>query len=542
GSLNLGSNAIIGAGNINSTGNFVTSGNVTSQFAFNDESFLGGGGTDGRLNVRDSSGTNRAFLQANGGGGSMELIDNAGLQQVLATSGGLLRVGPLASGGTTNGFLQLNDAAGVSQITADAATGNFSTSNGNIRTTNGNLVANNGGLVIGAGTVIDNAQAGSLTSLNLNGGNLTNGGTITATSFVGDGSSLTGIVASNASQLGGVAAAEYLLRDGTVAMTGSLNLGSNAIIGAGNINSGGNFVTSGNVTSQYAFNDESFLGGGGTDGRLNVRDGSGTNRAFLQATGGGGSMELYDSAGLQQVLATSGGLLRVGPLASGGAAFGFLQLNDAGGTSAITLDASNGNITTSNGNIRTTGGNLVALGGELQLGGVTAISNARVASLTGLNLNGGNLTSGGSITATSFTGDGSALTGIVASNASALGGVAAAEYLQRDGSVAMTGTLDAGAGVDVSGGILQLSSSAAIDLTSGVQPIDATVAVNYITNAVNALDFTGTAGQPGQMLLIVNQDPSNGVLTNLTFGTYTIGTNRACWFVYDGARWRRVAP
>lgn len=539
GGLNLGSNALLGVTTINASGSFTTTGNVTSQFAFNDESFLGGGGTDGRLNVRDSSGTNRAFLQATGGGGSMELIDNAGLQQVLATSGGLLRVGPLASGGTTNGFLQLNDAAGVSQITADAATGNFTTSNGNIRTTNGNLLSINGELQLGGVTAISNARVASLTGLNLNGGNLTNGGSITATSFTGDGSALTGIVASNASQLGGVAAAEYLLRNGTVAMTGSLNLGSNAIIGAGNINSGGNFVTSGNVTSQYAFNDESFLGGGGTDGRLNVRDGSGTNRAFLQATGGGGSMELYDSAGLQQVLATSGGLLRVGPLASGGAAFGFLQLNDAGGTSAITLDASNGNITTSNGNIRTTGGNLVALGGELQLGGVTAISNARAGSLTSLNLNGGNLTNGGSITATSFTGDGSALTGIVASNAAALGGVAAAEYLQRDGSVAMTGTLDAGAGVDVSGGPLVLSSSVTIDLTSSFQPIDPTVAINYITNPVFVLDFSSTPGTPGQMLLVVNQDPGASVTPNGVPGGGPIGSNRCCWFVYDGTVWRQ---
>ena len=139
----------------------------------------------------------------------------------------------------------------------------------------------------------------------------------------------------------------------------------------------------------------------------------------------------------------------------------------------------------------------------------------------------------------SITGDGSALTGIVASNASALGGVAAAEYLQRDGSIAMTGTLDAGAGVDVSGGPLVLSSSVTIDLTSSFQPIDPTVAINYITNPVFVLDFSSTPGTPGQMLLVVNQDPGASVTPNGVPGGGPIGSNRCCWFVYDGTVWRQ---
>ena len=78
-------------------------------------------------------------------------------------------------------------------------------------------------------------------------GNVNITGTITATSFVGDGSGITGLTASQVGALADV------VSDTTPQLGGDLDLNSNNITGTGNVNITGTITASGDIQTDGAF-------------------------------------------------------------------------------------------------------------------------------------------------------------------------------------------------------------------------------------------------------------------------------------------------
>jgi hypothetical protein len=138
-----------------------------------------------------------------------------------------------------------------------------------------------------------------------------------------------------------------------------------------------------------------------------------------------------------------------------------------------------------------TGGGVVALGGSITLN----LNTAKIPQLSAANTFVGNQTVTGTVTATSFTGNGAGLTNVTASNSTELGGLASSAYATLaaanifTANQTVTGVITAGTGSGTSAGVLG-ESTATSGQTFGVGGFSSSPA-GY---GVEGLDLAGSGG------------------------------------------------
>ena len=149
----------------------------------------------------------------------------------------------------------------------------------------------------------------------------------------------------------------------------------------------------------------------------------------------------------------------------------------------------------------------------------TTVTDARYARLTAANSFTGNQAVNGSVTATSFAGSGSALTGVVAANSAELGGLAPDSYAVLSANNAFTGIQGfsrVGIGTTTPRSLLEIQASA----SEALGPVLTLTNTLGGTGAESALDFNtvlpSTTGTYNPMARIVAQD-ANHFSDNLLF-------------------------
>lgn len=260
-------------------------------------------------------------------------------------------------------------------------------------------------------------------------GNVLASGSMTATSFSGDGSALTGIVASNASSLGGVAAANYARTD----ISNSLS-GNQTITG---INVGAALTVNGAANPGTVLQLDNTSGGpllkgftGGTpkitiDGAGNI-DTQGFFHGFANGVGNSAVLGIHNGT------------------SSTGANYGvFGRATDNTGTGVH-----GENVTASGAGVAGVGNPGVVGTSPSPIGSAGIFNNIGGGNILLGQQNGTNVftvSNSGAVTATSFSGSGAGLTGITAGDSTSLGGVLAANYARLDVATnqTLTGSLTA---------------------------------------------------------------------------------------------------
>jgi hypothetical protein len=317
---------------------------------------------------------------------------------------GSLDIGELAIN-YTDGNLFYSDGNTVKVI----ASNKFVTVSGNI---SGNNISASGS-VTGANLFVGNSTANVSTL----GGNVTATGTITATTFVGDGSQLTGIDTSQISN--GNASVQSLANANiTVNPAGTANV---AVFHPTGANITGNLVTSGNVTATYFIGNGSLLTGIDatliSNGNARVQTQNDAN-VVISVGADGNTAAVFHPAGANITgNLVTGGIWTDNYYDANGAPIDFQQaagantqiqynLNDNFGASEnFTFNASTntlavGGTVTATGNI--TGGNLVS-NGTLTTTGNATVGNSYVASFAYANPSGATFTQNtGAGTVTTF--------------------------------------------------------------------------------------------------------------------------------------------
>ena len=327
------------------------------------------------------------------------------------TGGNLLTAGLVSAAGNVTGANILTGGlvSATSGITsaANIAGGNLLTggdvsATGNI--TGGNIISGNA--VIGNINVSGDVAVNSLTSNtfvsasgNVIGGNVTTGGLISATGGITSAATITGgnLATGGTASATGTITGGNLVTGGTVSATGTATLGNVATGGdvsaTGNV-TGGNVNTAGNVNATGEITGGNIFTGGLISATGDITGGSFTTSGTANVTGTitGGNIQ---SNGLLSVVGTA----TVGNL-------------NTGGTVSAAGNVTSGNVLTG-GIVSSTG---TVTGGNLATGGTV--------SATG-NVTGGNIATGGIVSATGnitgnyFLGNGSQLTGVIASSANA---------------------------------------------------------------------------------------------------------------------------
>ncbi len=204
-------------------------------------------GVSGFINSTDGVGVRGEQIGATGVGRAMEAISNS-------TSGTAINAYSLAASGSTVGIrADVHSASGIAGIFNNTAGGQvlsgrnngsevFSVAGTGAVTAGGIIRSTSGGIQFPDNTVQTTAAgAGSGVSTNTPNALVQRDGAgsfaaqnITANSFIGDGSALTNITASNTASLGGVAAANYARLDQAQTFTGNQTVAGNVnLTGAG---------------------------------------------------------------------------------------------------------------------------------------------------------------------------------------------------------------------------------------------------------------------------------------------------------------------
>lgn len=254
--------------------------------------------------------------------------------------------------------------------------------------------------------------------------------------------------------------------------------------------SGGGTITG--ITTSFS----SGLMGGGTSGTLNL---SLLNTcATKQILQWSGSAWACASPGTGTVTSVgSGAGLTGGPITSSGT----LSIATAGVTNAMLANPSL-TVTVSTG---LTGGGSVALGNSTTL----AVDTTKVPLLASANTFTTNQTVNGTVTATSFSGNGASLTGVTAANSGELGGLAPSAYAQLAANNTFTGaqTITNNVSITAGGGNGQALLALGNNLASG------------IAGSTTSPTYQGIYG-------------SNGATTGAAVGVYGSSSSTAGYGVY----------
>lgn len=487
-------NSLIVNGGISFTGNLSAVGNVSGTFLVGNTVIGNNIGTTGNVIAALVRSTD-AVITGN--------IDSGNLRTTGSVS---------ATGNITGGNLTIGAIASSSTI---SASGNVT--GGNIRTAgqmsatgniSGNYLFGDGSFLINvpatsnvAATQIANGT--SIIRINGTGGSalIQVGGVANVAVFTASGEYISGLldVTGNATvgnlNTSGLVSATGNVSGGNITTASVVSAGGNVV--GGNIRTGGVVSATGNVTGNYILGNGAFLSGVITS-VANIN--SGTSNVTVTSAGGPVSVGVGGVANVSVFTATgetiSGNLLVTGNIDGGNIRTTGL-MSAAGGIAGATW-FSPGNI--DGGNVRTSG--QISATGNITGGNVsTSNYSGTTASITG-NINSGNLRTVGSVSATGniignyFFGNGSQLTGVAATTATAL----------TNGSTDLTTSLNGNANVTVSG-----SSNVAVFAPSGV----------YVTGVVSA---TGAVTTNANLSSGGNISATGNVTANILFASSLLNT------------------
>jgi hypothetical protein len=400
---------------------------------------------------------------------------------VFATTGEYI-TGVLSANGTVTG--------------GNLVTGGFVTATGNVQ--GGNLLT--GGLVSATGTVTGSTLIGSVVTAsgNVTGGNINTGGLISATSTITSGANITG---------------GNLLTGGLISATSTITSAANitggnvltgGLISATSDITGGNLLTGGSVSATANITGGNLLTAGLVSATstitsaANISGGNLLTAGLVSATGNvSGNYILGNGSQLTGIDATSiqNGTSNVRVVSSGGnVSIGI------GGTSNVAVFATTGEYITGvlsvSGN--TTGGNLLTGGLISATGTVTGSTLIGSVVTASGNVTGGNVLTGGLISATSditggnlATGGFASATGNVTGGNINTGGLVTATGNISGGNIATSGIVTASGNVFGNNIFATTSVSTAGNViagnvnTSAIQPTSGALTVSTASGDIN---------------------------------------------------------
>ena len=438
--------------------------------------------------------------------------------------------------GTTNPRFQLEIGKVGSATTTLHVDGDVRVT-GNVVSVDGQLTSAVAGLSTTGHTILNTVNASGIVTA----ANVSTGGSVTAVSFYGDGQNLTGVLKQETDTLQDVVAR------GSAAGAG-INFGANQPI---------SFDTASNNAFQIygSSNQKAYIthvqnNGGGGAGDLAIVARSGVNVY-------GGTNETAANLGLEVVsgytkLYHTGGL-KLQTTDPGVSIFGVAETQhlNVTGVSTFIGDVSFGSTVPST--VSFGSSTFVSFASDIVVTGVTTASGGIVGNLTGdvtgnadtattaTNAQGltgtpditVNNVSAGIVTATSFSGDGSGLTGITASGSGVV--------VQHDGSVVGTaGTINFGTNLDVtaiSAGIVTITASGGGG--GGINNLDEDTTPQLGGNLdLNGFNITGSGTIPAPNLTgalpAIDGSALTGIGTASSTVTWTLGASGSSHYTFAG--------
>ena len=371
------------------------------------------------------------------------------------------------------------------------------------------------------------SSTGTITSANtITGGNIATGGTVSATGnitgnyYFGNGSQLTGVVASsaNAETLTGTFLAPNVLASSLTSVGDLTNLSVVGNTTSGNISTAGLISATGNITGGNISTSGS---GGSISGTGNITGGNILTGGLVSATGNGTFGNISTAGTFSAASLSASGNITGGNLLTGG-------LISATGTITSANTITGGNLATG-GTISGTGN---VTGGNVLTGGLVSAT---------ANVTGGNILTGGQVSAT----------GNVTSTANVSGGnILTGGLISATGNV-NGGNLVSGANLTITGGNIFSTASA---ITVNGDSSDVNFAVNGDTTTVFFVDAgteTASFGNSTQTTnAIVAFNATNSILfpvgntaqrpgTGVT-GMVRFNTTNNNMELYDNSAWTAV--
>lgn len=367
--------------------------------------------------------------------------------------------------------------------------------------------------------IINVKTAGSGSSIQLQGAT----GTVIANSFVGDGGALSNV---DAASLGGVSAANFY----TSAQVDAAVLNSIAALNLGTMstqNANSVAITGGSITSTVI--------GGSNPAAANFTTLTSAGTTLLNTTGsaltqignsGGGEVNIFSGSSELKLE----GVVRINRIGPNNTFIG----NNTGGDVDITCSDSNRvDINAGNGQL-----NLI---GHVLLHGTSGLVIASPYF---------NVDHQGNVSAASFSGDGSNLTGIQVGQVSGLGSMAqqdANNVFITGGTISTTGQVTVGTDLSVMSGMTvfgggfvwhSLANVAASGTGFSAATTDPTHIVNIVTGAGPGAEVQmGGSGTQGQVLVVMNKSANPLVVNHTPTGPTTIPAGASQTFISDFGDW-----
>jgi hypothetical protein len=367
--------------------------------------------------------------------------------------------------------------------------------------------------------IINVKTAGSGSSIQLQGAT----GTVIANSFVGDGGALSNV---DAASLGGVSAANYY----TSAQVDAAVLNSIAALNLGTMstqNSNSVAITGGLITSTVI--------GGSNPAAANFTTLTSAGTTLLNTTGSALTQIGHSGGGEVNILSGSSelkleGVVRINRIGPNNTFIG----NNTGGDVDITCSDSNRvDINAGNGQL-----NLI---GHVLLHGTSGLVIASPYF---------NVDHQGNVSAASFSGDGSGLTGIQAGQVSGLGSMAqqdAHNVFITGGTISTTGQVTVGTDLSVMSGMTvfgggfvwhSLANVVASGTGFSAAATNPTRIVNIVTGAGPGAEVQmGGSGTQGQVLVVMNKSSNPLVVNHTPTGPTTIPAGASQTFISDFGDW-----
>ena len=448
--------------------------------------------------------------------------------------------------GTTNPRFQLEIGKVGSATTTLHVDGDVRVT-GNVVSIDGQLTSAVAGLSTTGHTILNTVNASGIVTA----ANVSTGGSVTAVSFYGDGQNLTGVLKQETDTLQDVVAR------GSSAGAG-INFGANQPITFATA-SNNNFQIYG-APDQKAYITHAQNGGGGGAGDLvivarnglHVYGGTQETAADLGLEVVSGYTKLYHTGGLKlqttdpgisifgtaetEQLSVTGVSTFIGNVSFGSTvpstiSFGSSTFVSFAGVSTLGQTTADGLVVTG---VTTASGGVVGnLTGDVTGNADTATTATNAQGLTGTPDITVNNVSAGIVTATSFSGDGSGLTGITASGSGVV--------VQHDGSVVGTaGTINFGTNLDVtaiSAGIVTVTASGGGG--GGINNLDEDTTPQLGGNLdLNGFNITGSGTIPAPNLTgalpAIDGSALTGIGTASSTVTWTLGANGSSHYTFAG--------
>ena len=520
-------------GTVSATGT-ITGGNVeTAGTASATGNVSGGNIATGGIVSATGNITGSYFI----GNGSMLTGVTASAVNANALTGNTLNSGVINSSLTSVGALTTLSVVGTT-TSGNIATGGTVSSTGTV--TGGNIET--GGTVSSTGTVTGGniATGGTVSSTGtVTGGNIATVGTVSATGSITGGNVYTG----GESSTTGTVTGGNVATGGTVSSTGTVtggNILTGGLVSSTGTVTGGNVATGGTISATSTITGGNVVTGGIVSAVGTVTGGNVETVGYVSATG----------------TATAGNVATGGTVsATGNITGGNLLTSGAGGAISGTGNITGGNILTG-GLVSATGnvyaanfvgnvsGNVAAPGANTQVvfndAGTTNATSGFTFDKTSNTVTGGNLATGGTVSAT----------GTVTGGNIATGGYVSATGNVTGGNIATTGALQGG-NIVISGDNIT-DTNGRVNFNTALSTVDfavnGTVANVFYVNATTGTASFGSATQTTNSVVAFNatnsvlmpvgntaQRPATGVTGQFRFNT-TINSLE----VYNNSAWSSV--